>query len=109
MESKTLHEVCLALNISRRVVQGYEKADLIKTTQRNKYGHLLYEEETYLRIEKIRFFQKLGFQIKEISTIIDAPHEDICLALEKQIIILQQKKEEIEKLIQKANELIHQE
>ena len=72
MEVMTLREICEALEVSRRAVQGYEKAGLVSATDRNKYGHLLYDEATMLRIEQIKFYQQLGVSIKEIIDIIDA-------------------------------------
>ena len=44
-ETKTLSEVCSVLEVSRRAVQGYENAGLVSATGKNKYGHLLYDEE----------------------------------------------------------------
>lgn len=37
---KTLREVCAALQISRRTIQGYEKAGLVSPSGKNKYGYL---------------------------------------------------------------------
>lgn len=71
MEVMTLREICEALEVSRRAVQGYEKAGLVSATDRNKYGHLLYDEAAMLRIKQIKFYQQLGFSIKEIIDIIN--------------------------------------
>ena len=79
-----LREICETLDISRRALQGYEKAGLVSATGRNKYGHLLYDETAKLRIEKIKFYQQLGFSLKEISSLIDAPNIVVKEALEKQ-------------------------
>ena len=68
----TLREICETLGVSRRALQGYEKAGLVASTGRNKYGHLLYDEKARERIAEIKFYQQLGFSIKEISDIIDA-------------------------------------
>ena len=51
--SKTLHELCDMLGVSRRAVQGYEKAGLVVPTGRNKYGHLLYDESAQQRVAQI--------------------------------------------------------
>lgn len=58
MEVMTLREICEALEVSRRAVQGYEKAGLVSATDQNKYGHLLYDEAAMLRIEQIKLFQR---------------------------------------------------
>lgn len=46
----TLREICEALEVSRRAIQGYEKAGLVVATGRNKYGHLLYDEVMILML-----------------------------------------------------------
>lgn len=106
MEVMTLREICEALEVSRRAVQGYEKAGLVSATDRNKYGHLLYDEAAMLRIEQIKFYQQLGFSIKEIIDIIDAPNILVKAALEEQVRKLRKEKAEISELIEKANQVI---
>ena len=106
MEVMTLREICKALEVSRRAVQGYEKAGLVSATDRNKYGHLLYDEAAMLRIVRIQFYQQLGFSIKEIIGIIDAPNILVKAALEAQVQKLKKEKAEISELIEKANQVI---
>ena len=84
-ETKTLSEVCSVLKVSRRAVQGYENAGLVSATGKNKYGHLLYDEEAQWRIKQIRLLQQLGFRVKEIKDIIDAPAEVAAEAIKRQI------------------------
>lgn len=102
----TLREICEALEVSRRAVQGYEKAGLVSATDRNKYGHLLYDEAAMLRIARIKFYQQLGLSIKEIADIIDAPNIRVKAALEEQVQKLRKEKAEISELIEKANQVI---
>lgn len=102
----TLREICETLEVSRRAVQGYEKAGLVSATDRNKYGHLLYDETAMLRIERIKFYQQLGFSIKEIVNIIDAPNSLVKTVLEQQVEKLKKEKTEISELIEKANQVI---
>ena len=107
MESnKTLHELCDALGVTRRAVQGYEKAGLVRATARNKYGHLLYDEGSQKRIAKIRLYQQFGFKIREIKWLIDAPGQEVKAALEKKILSLEEEQVQIGELIEKAKELI---
>jgi len=72
---KTLNELHMELGVSRRAVQGYEKAGLVSASGKNKYGHLLYDEKAPERIARIKLFQQLGFSIKEIRTLMDAQGE----------------------------------
>lgn len=102
----TLREICETLGVSRRTIQGYEKAGLVVSTGRNKYGHLLYDDTAKLRIAEIKFYQQLGFTIKEITVIIDAPNVVLKAALEQQVQKLKNEKTEIDELIEKANQII---
>jgi len=102
----TLREICETLGVSRRTIQGYEKAGLVAATGRNKYGHLLYDDSAKLRIAQIKFYQQLGFTIKEITVIIDAPSVEIKTILERQVQKLKKEKTEMDELIEKANQMI---
>ena len=68
-EVMTLHKLCDAFGISRRTVQGYEKHGLVRATGRNPRGYLLYDLQMQTEIQKVRQFQKFGFQVKEIGTL----------------------------------------
>ena len=102
----TLREICETLEVSRRAVQDYEKAGLVSASARNKYGHLLYDKNAEERIAQIKFYQQLGFSLKEITAIIDAPNTVIKSALEIQVQKLQKEKMETDALIEKANQII---
>ena len=106
MNDMTLREICVAANVSRRAVQGYEKAGLVSSTGKTERGYLLYDVNSQERIKNIRLYQQLGFSIKEIKEIIDAPKSVKKAALEERIKKLKEEGENIEKLIIKANELI---
>ncbi len=103
---KTLNEIDKEMGVTRRAVQGYEQAGLVSRCGRNKYGHLLYDEAAQERIVRIRFYQDLGFTIKEITELIDAPGPQLRLALEERIECLKKEKTNIDFLIEKAYELI---
>ena len=81
----TLREVCKNLGVSRRAVQGYEQAGLVKPTGRNARGYLLYNQLEQEKIRKIKFLQDMGFSIKEIREISEAPKDVVKGAIEKRI------------------------
>lgn len=62
----TLREICETLEVSRRAIQGYENAGLVKATGRNKYGHLLYDDKAKERIAKIDLAKKVEKEFKKI-------------------------------------------
>lgn len=106
MELYTLKKMCEILNISRRSIQCYEKAGLMKPTDRNKYGYLLYDEAAVERARFIRFLQELGFSLKEVKEIIDAKEDVIKEALVKKVVELELLEEHLNMLIEKAQEYI---
>lgn len=67
---------------------------------------MLYDDKSQERIRQIKLFQELGFSVREIKEIIDAPKEVLRAQLEMKIGVLKEKGEHIEVLIGKANELI---
>lgn len=106
MDTMTLREVCNSLGISRRTVQGYEKAGLVTPTGKNERGYLLYDEDARKRIEAVRLYQQMGFTRRQIAEIIDAPGAVRKAALERQLVCLKEKKEDVEVLIQEVYRLI---
>lgn len=103
---RTLKEVCEMLGLSRRAVQGYEKAGLIRPSARNKYGHLLYDEITVSRIAGIQYCQKLGFELKDILEMTKEESGKLCRELENRLGDLQEKKKEIRYLIDKTRKIV---
>ena len=82
MSEKTLREVCNAVGVTRRAVQGYERAGLVSATCRNERGYLLYDEEALEKIKKIKLFREMGFSIREICELDHAPNYVLKVALE---------------------------
>ncbi len=101
-----LRELCKSLDISRRRIQGYEKAGLVAPSGKNKYGHLLYDESAIELIGRIRLYQEFGFELKEIKELINAPDEKLKAALIKQVEILEKRGERIGELIDEARKII---
>lgn len=101
-EYKTLREVCELLNVSRRRVQGYEKAKLVKSSGKNKYGHLLYDDKSMERISEVKMLQQFGFRIKEIQDLLEAPKEVVLEKLQEKIVILETSRQELDVIIDDA-------
>jgi len=81
MTEMTLQELCKQIGVTRRAVQGYEKAKLVSSTNKTESGYLLYNNFSIERIRLIKLYQEMGFSIKEIQEIIDAPADILKSAL----------------------------
>ena len=106
MDLKTLREVCRSTEVSRRAVQGYEKAGLVKADSKNKYGHLLYDKSSQQRIKDIRFYQQIGFSLKEIAEVIDKDDKAKSEVLENKLRALKKEGEKLQQLIEETERLI---
>lgn len=108
MANLTLREICILTGVSRRAIQGYEKAGLVHSKERNERGHLLYDNQAKEKIELIKLFQQLGFSIKEIQLLIESPKHDLKSMIENRIMKLNERKAEIDRLIEKTYQIIGQ-
>ena len=105
MQLMTLREICNVTKVSRRAVQGYEKAQLVKAVSKNDRGHLLYDEKGKEKIILIKTFQNMGFSIKEIQHITSV-QEEVKVILENRIEILKMEGRRIDNMIKVAEEII---
>lgn len=103
---QTLRQMCAELKVSRRTVQGYEKAGLVTPSGRNKYGYLLYDEPERERIRLIRFYQQLGFPLKEMNPLLDAPDSVKKSVLQAQVEKLEADHTRLLEVIRQAKEYI---
>ena len=106
MAGMTLRQVCDTCGVSRRAVQGYERAGLVSASRRNERGYLLYDIDEQERIRQIRFYQQIGFTIKEIQVLLKSSEAELKERLWKQAKKLEHEKKEKEDLIKKVYELI---
>ena len=69
-------------------------------------SHLLYDQAAEERIRNIRFYQQIGFPVREISGIIDASIPVKRKALKIRIKALKREQDELKRLIEKALKLL---
>ena len=109
----SVKEITQYYGVSRRMLQRYEKLKLIHYTERNKYGHLYYDEEMINRIIIIRFLQQIGFTLPQIKDMYELSTEEIKNLLKETyrklndkisyLDILKDKTEKVIQLLDKEN------
>ncbi len=102
----TLREVCEIAQVSRRAVQGYELAGLVAAYDKNERGYLLYDKNTVEKIKQIKFYQDIGFSIKEIVILYELSPEELKQTLMRQMDKLKQEITYRERLIGQIESLI---
>lgn len=103
---ETLRELCEHMGVSRRAIQGYEKAGLMTAAAKNERGYLLYDSNAQDRVRMIRLLQNLEFSIKEITELENMSKDEVRRAVDIHITKLRQRKVEIDEYIEQAYEMI---
>lgn len=108
MSIMTLREVCTEAGVSRRAVQGYEKAGLVLAAGKNERGYLLYDEKNLEKIKRIKLFQNMGFSVQAIRELDSAPNSVLKTALEIRVEALKKEGGRINQIIIVAEDMIRQ-
>ena len=96
---KTVTQIAKQTGVSVRTLHHYDAICLLKHTRVTEAGYRLYDAEALERLYLILLFREIGFPLKEIRGILDAPDYDRNRVLEKQIELLEQKKTRLQALI----------
>ena len=88
---KTVTQVSRLTGISVRTLHHYDAIGLLHPTQVTDAGYRLYDEAALERLCLIIVYRELGFPLKDIRTILDAPDFDRNHALAQQIALLEEK------------------
>ena len=103
---KTVNQIAKETHVSVRTLHHYDAIGLLKPTEITEAGYRLYDADALERLYLIIVYRELGFSLKRISEILDAPDFDRNRALEEQIALLDQKKEPLLNRITFARGLI---
>ena len=96
---KTVTEMAKLTGVSVRTLHHYDAIGLLKPTRVTEAGYRLYDEEALERLYLILLFREIGFPLREIKGILDAPDYDRNRVLEKQIELLEAKRKRMDLLI----------
>ena len=96
---KTATEIAKQTGVSVRTLHHYDAIGLLKPTHVTEAGYRMYDEAALERLYLILLFREIGFPLKEIKGILDAPDYDRNRVLEQQIELLQKKQKRLGMLI----------
>lgn len=96
---KTVTQVAKQAGVSVRTLRHYDAIGLLRPTKVTEAGYRLYDEEAVEKLYLILLFRELGFALKEIRDILEAPDYDRNRVLEQQIALLEKKKTRLEYMI----------
>ena len=99
---KTSSEVATLVGIKRQRIQEYEKAGIALKPRVKEHGYWQYGEREIERLWQIKFYQELGFRVPDIKAIFSNPNYNKHDEIENLIAGLEQKKKELESMIEIA-------
>ena len=100
---KTVNEIAQLAHVSVRTLHHYDAIGLLKPTQITEAGYRLYDDSALERLYLILLFREIGFPLKEIQGILDAPDFDRNRILEQQVNLLKAKVSHLQNCIHLAN------
>lgn len=92
----TVKQLAKKCGVSVRTLHHYDAIGLLKPAQVTEAGYRLYDEAALERLYLILLFRELGFRLKDIRSILDAPDFDRNRVLERQIELLERKQHHLE-------------
>ena len=93
-----IKEVSEITNISVRNLQYYSDEGIV-VPERGKYDYRNYSDLDVQRLQQVKIFKSLGMKLKEIKEIMNADDYDMKSVFRKQIAMLEEKREEINRSI----------
>ena len=95
----TVKKVSEIAGISVRTLQYYDKIGLLVPSQRSESGYRLYSESDLSTLKQILLFRELDFPLCDIKNIMQSPGFDRKKALDRQIELLEIRREHLDDLI----------
>ena len=92
----TVKQLAKKCGVSVRTLHHYDAIGLLKPAQVTEAGYRLYDEAALERLYLIVLFRELGFRLREIRGILDAPDFDRTRVLDRQIELLERKQRHLE-------------
>lgn len=99
MEKITLRDLCLKCNLENEKILKYEENGLIEPVDKIHGCFRTYKQETLTTVRMIIMYERAGFAMSEIKRLLRSAEPEVKLALENQVIWLEQEKKKFEKAI----------
>lgn len=102
----TVAKLAKISGVSVRALHWYDEIGLLKPAYHGANGYRYYEEEQLLALQQILFFRELGFELKQIESILKRGDFDRMAALSSHRKVLQKNVERTKELIKTIDKTI---
>ena len=101
-----VNELAKLSGVSTRTLRFYDQIGLLQPGRAQNNGYRLYGPEQVDKLQQILFYRELGLALDEIKSILNSPGFDPENALEGHLLALQNKRAQIDDLIQNVKNTI---
>lgn len=95
----SVSELAKVSGVSVRALHYYDEIGLLKPCYINEAGYRFYNQKQLLLLQQILFYKELGFELKQIKTILTDPNFDVITSLKSQKQLLADKRAKTDQLI----------
>lgn len=99
---KTVKEVCTLSGVSARTLRHYDAIGLLRPAELTEAGYRLYDDAAIDRLGMILLYRELGFSLREIAGLLDAPDDERSRVLETQIDRMKEQRRKLQARIDLA-------
>ena len=99
---KTVKQISSLTGVSVRTLHHYDSIGLLKPTATTEAGYRLYDDAALQRLQQILLYRELGFPLKDIQALLDAPEDVRRKALDDHIRQLDAKRQKLQDKISMA-------
>ena len=103
---KTVKDVSEITGVSIRTLRYYDEIGLLKPTELTNAGYRLYNNKALERLQEIMFFKELEISLEDIKKIMDNPNYDREQVLLTQKILLEQKRNRLNGIIELISDVM---
>lgn len=102
----TVKQVSNITGISIRTLHYYDEIGLLKPSEVTDAGYRIYDGKAFEKLQQILFFRELGFELKDINSIMSDPEFDQKAALLKHKELLMMKRNRLDGLINLVDDIL---
>ncbi|MEM9731469.1 MAG: MerR family transcriptional regulator [Myxococcota bacterium] len=99
MTTYKVNELAALAKVTVRTLHHYDEIGLLVPTARTKAGYRLYDHDDLLRLQQILIHRELGFPLKSIKELLEAPNFEVRQALVEQRAELTKRQGALSRLI----------
>lgn len=98
-QNLSIRQLARLAKVSVRTLHYYDQIELLKPSRQKGNSYRIYDTTSIVRLQQILFYKELGFELKNIRSILDQPGFDYFAALENHKMALLARAKQINRLI----------